>query len=432
MKWCDVIDIWPRDQRAPADWSAPDLFVRVLSDLDEAPVGVVSMSLPTREHGPLLEKHLRDAGITEMVSTVLTHGIRRSGELARIFYTAVPASARLRRQRWARKGQHLFVYPVAALLGRVVTATSALAAAVLIKEGAALVLVAMDGEVRVAEWFSLVGAEEEDARRLLNVLRRDLAIQGDQAAQMEAGTQLHLFHVSTAEGETDSTSGSVPGQTARVLARMMEQTPLPAQCGQLVSRVQTASSLLEHAHLSDALQTRFDRLAFQVERFVPLAALAMALLVVWMLLGMVGAGWERDRQAQAFAEVQHRLGPDDRAEVERLSVVELERTQSTARVQELLDLREKAGRLPDLRRVLQDVRMAAPPTVRISEIGVAAGKDRSMVFITGTTQWSGQVLVDEQQLVSAMVKRGYTVQQREFFSASTSSGFRLALTWGSK
>lgn len=434
MKWCDLIDIWPRDQKAPADWGAQDLCVRVLSDLDEAPVGVVSMSLPGREHGPLLEKHLRDAGITETVSTVLTHGIRRSGELARVFYTAVPVAARLRRERWARKGQHLFVYPVAALMGRVVTAGSGLAAAILIKQGAALVLVAMDGEVRVAEWFSLVGAEEEDARRLLSILRRDLGTHWDQVAQAEDETQLSLFHVGMVPGEAARGEGGedLPARTARQFARMLEQMPLPAQSGKLVLRVETAAALLDRAQLSDALQSPAHRLAYQVERSVPFVALALALLLVWMMSGLFGAAAERDRQGQALAAVQERLGPDDRGEIARLSAVELERTRRTAQLQELLDLREKAGRLPDLRRVLQDIRTAAPATVKVSEIGVVAGKDRSMVFVTGTTQWSGQVLMDEQQLVAGLEKRGYTVQQREFFSASTSSGFRLALTWGSK
>ena len=429
MKWCDVIDIWPREQQAPADWSVPDLFVRVLSDLDEAPVGVVSMSLPAREHGPLLEKHLRDVGITETVSTVLTHGIRRSGELARVFYTAVPVAARLRRARWKRTGQHLFVYPVAALMGRVVTAGPGLAAAVLIKDGAALVVVAMDGEVRVAEWFSLVGVEEEDAQRLSGILRRDLASHWDQGGRAEDGTVLSLFHVGAGQGEEGE---SLPGRTARLLAGMLEAMPLPPQSGKRVLRVETAARLLDHARLSDALQTGFDRFACQAERAVPYAAIALVMLVIALLLQMVAAGNELDRQRQAFVAVQERLGPEDRGEIERLSAVELERSQRTTRLQELLSLREKAGRLPDLRRVLQDVRMAVPATVRVSEVGVVAGKDSSMVFVTGTTQWSGRVLTDEQQLVAELEKRGYSVQQREFFSASTSSGFRLALTWGSE
>ena len=147
---------------------------------------------------------------------------------------------------------------------------------------------------------------------------------------------------------------------------------------------------------------------------------------------MFSAAGDVETQREAYRAVQQRVGADDRNEIARLSALEIERTNGTAKLQELLSLHEKAARSPDLRRVLQDIRLAVPESVRIAEIGVAADDDVSMIFVNGSMQWSEQVLADEQRLVAALEDKGYVVQQRDFFSAATSSGFRLALTWGSR
>lgn len=429
MKWHDVVDIWPRATAAGAsDWTPPGLYVRVLSDFDEAPVGVAALALPPRDQAPVLEKHLRDAGVTETVSSVLLHGLHRSAELASVFYTAVPIAARLRRARWGERGQHLFVFPVAALLARAVTANPVLGAALLVKDGAALVLVAARGQVRVAEWFALEGRTDDDARRLADIVRRDLLAVADEAGTALAPSEVRIFH---ADGAAASAEGVVQS-TAQALAQRLQGMAAPQALGELRATVAPAVSLLAQARLSDAIQSRLDRLACYAERIVPAAAVAMVALVAAGLLGVISAATELTLQRQGLVEVQQRFGIGDRAEIARLSALEIERMNSRAQLQELLALRDKGARLPDLRRILHDIKLALPDNVRIAEVGIAADDDASVIFVSGAMQWSGHVLSDEHRLVSALQERGYIVKQRDFFSASTSSGFRLALTWGVK
>lgn len=427
MNWHDVVDIPPRGGSAIGEFAPSGLYVRVLSDFDEAPVGVVSLSLPARDHAAVLEKHLRDTGVTETVSSVLLHEVHRSGELARVFYTAVPVAARLRRERWAQRGQHLFVFPVAVLLARVLTASKGPGAAVLIKGGAALVIVADSGSVRVAEWFALSGGFEEDARRLADIVRRDLVAEIEAPGPHSDAVALSLFYVSD-----DTSPDGVTQRTARVLADMLQGMAVLEALGEIRASVAPAEALLAHARLGDAVQPRLDRIACYAERAVPVVAAAMMTLLLAGFLGLINSSNALEEQREAFAEIQRRLGGGDQAEIARLSALELERMNGTTRLHELLALREKAERLPDLRRVLQDIKMSLPENVRVTEVGIAAGDDATVIFVSGTMQWSGQVLSDEHRMVTALEEKGYLIKQRDFFSASAASGFRLALSWGLK
>lgn len=427
MKWRDVIDIRPRGTGAAPDLGCEELYVRVLSDFDEAPVGVAAVTLPLRDHAPVLEKHLRDTGITETVSTVITHGIRRSGELARVFYTAVPIASHLRRQRWGVKGKHVFVFPVAALLARAATDAPGLSSAVLIKSGAALVIVAREREVRVAEWFALGGSADDDAVRLAEIVRRDLIAEADETSTSEDAVPVNIYHV-----DAEASFGDGAESTARALSRVLSGMSSPQHLGGVVVTISRAASLLADAKLTDSVQRPLDRLAYYAERCVPVAAFVMVALTASGLFGALQSAAELERQQQAYQETQQRIGSGDQQEIARLSALEIERTQGTARLQELLMLREKAARLPDLRRILQDIRTAVPERVKISEVGVASGEENAVIFVNGSMQWSGEVLADEHRLVAALQQKGYVVKQRDFFSASASSGFRLALTWGLK
>jgi hypothetical protein len=431
MKWHDVLDIGTRGKAAVGgEWAEPGLFVRVLSDFDEAPVGVVSAALPARDFVPVLEKQLRDTGVTETVSSVVAHEVYRGGDLARVFYTAIPIASRLRRQRWHARGQHVFVFPVAALLGRVVTATRGLAAAVLVKPGAALVIVANGGQVRLAEWFALSGALEDDARRLAEIVRRDLLGEASESEVDVEGIAVSVFHADGEKGNTGTRAGAE--STAQALHSLLRSLAIPPHLGALAVKLAPAAALLRDAKLEASIQGELDRVAYFAERCLPGLAAVMAALFLWSLSAMFSAAGDVETQREAYRAVQQRVGADDRNEIARLSALEIERTNGTAKLQELLSLHDKAARSPDLRRVLQDIRLAVPESVRIAEIGVAADDDVSMIFVNGSMQWSGQVLADEQRLVAALEDKGYVVKQRDFFSAATSSGFRLALTWGSR
>lgn len=428
MKWRDVVDLSPRGRTGGGDWVEPGLFVRVLSDFDEAPVGVVSMALPPRDYVPVLEKQLRDTGVTETVSSVVPHAVRRGGEHARVFYTAIPLASRLRRERWRTRGQHVFVFPVAALLGRVVTASRGLAAAVLLKPGAALVVVANGGEVRVAEWFALAGAPDDDARRLVDIVRRDLL---GEAGDDEGGgecVRVSIFHA-LPEGNGGRSEATAEA-TARGLSSLVEGIAMPSPFGAVEARLAPAAALLADARLVDSIQGVLDRAAHLAERWVPAAAVAMVALLLWGFAAVFSASGELAAQQEAYTAVRQRVGGDDRSEIARLSAQEIERMEGTAKLRELLALREKSARTPHLRRVLQDISAVVPESVRIAEIGIAASDDVSMIFVNGSMQWSGQILADEQRFVAALEKKGYVVRQRDFFSAASSSGFRLALTWG--
>ena len=427
MKWHDVIDLGAQGKVAGGEWSEPGLFVRVLSDFDEAPVGVASTALPARDYVPVLEKQLRDTGVTETVSSVVAHEVQRGGDLARVFYTAIPIASRLRRERWRARGQHVFVFPVAALLGRVVTAARGLAAAVLVKPGAALVLVANAGEVRLAEWFALSDGSEDDARRLAEIVRRDLLGEANEDEADAEGVPVSIF---CAAGERGEALTREAGATAQALSSLLSALALPPRVGALEVNLAPALALLSGAKLTDSIQSGLDRTAYLAERWLPGVAVLMVVLVLWTVAAMFSATAEVAAQREAYASVQQRAGADDRNEIARLSALEIERTNGTAKLQELLSLREKAARIPDLRRVLRDIKLAVPESVRIAEIGVAADDDVTMIFVNGSMQWSGQVLADEQRLVAALEDKGYVVKQRDFFSAASSSGFRLALTWG--
>lgn len=430
MRWHDVVDIGPRGKAAGGEWSEPGLFVRVLSDFDEAPVGVTSSALPGRDFLPVLEKQLRDKGVTETVSTVVAHEVHRGGDLARVFYTAIPIASRLRRQRWHARGQHVFVFPVGVLLGRAVTAARGLSAAVLVKPGAALVVVASGGEVRVAEWFALSGRPDDDARRLAEIVRRDLLGEASESEADQPGVTLSIFHADEERG--DASAMGAARATAQALLSLMPSLALPTRLGALRGRVTSAVALLDGARLTDSIQSGVDRIAYAAERLLPGAAALMVALCLWSAWSMFAASAQLEVEREAFAAVQQRVGADDRNEIARLSALEIERTNENANLQALLALHEKAARIPDLRRVLSDIKLAVPESVRIAEIGVAADEDVSMIFVNGSMQWSEQVLADEQRLVAALEDKGYVVQQRDFFSAATSSGFRLALTWGSR
>ena len=433
MKWRDLVDIWPRGKTAPAQWMEPALYTRVLSDFDEAPVGVLSLALPSRDYAPVIEKHLRDAGITETVSTVIAHDVRRGGELARVFFTAVAAAGRIRRHCWGKSGQQLFVFPVAALLARVATVSADLGAVVLVKDEAALVLVAAAGEVRVAEWLALGASAEEDARRVADFLRRDLGAQIDEHSAPQKRLGVSLFHAggAAAQGAT-ATDDSAAARTAYRLAQLLAAMALPAQAGSCVPTVRPAQTLLADARLSDALSARGDRLAFLAERAVPWVVALMGVLLAAALWSMVAAATQLGADEQALSALNGSVSSEERGEIERLSALASARAEHNTQLQHLLSLRARAARMPDLRRVLSDIKLATPDTVRISEVGVATDDERSMVFVTGSTQWSEQVLVDEQKLVAELEARGYLIEQRDLFSAAGSSGFKLALTWGMK
>lgn len=433
MKWRDLLDIWPRGKSAPAHWMPPALYTRVLSDFDEAPVGVISMALPSRDYAAVLEKHLRDSGVTETVSTVITHDVRRGGELARVLFTAIAANARIRRNRWGSAGRHLFVFPVAALLARTATASADLSAAVLIKDEAALVLVATAGEVRVAEWLSLSASPDEDARRLADFLRRDLAAHVDERDTSQTQLTVSLFHAeATAPDAGAPAHDTLAARTAQRLAEVLATLPLPAQAGRCVPVVKPARALLAKARLSDAMCARGDWMAFAAERAVPWMAALMSVLLASALWSMSSAAAQLSTQEQALSALNGSVGSTERDEIARLSALASARTERHTQLQDLLSLRARAARMPDLRRVLSDIKLSTPPAVRISEVGVAADAERSMVFVTGSTQWSEQVLLDEQKLVAELESRGYRVQQRDLFSAAGSSGFKLALTWEMK
>lgn len=434
MSWLDLIDIDGRSVRwsegafhdAPVD-RQQGTAVRVLSNYSGAPMGVDVLPARTAEYGFVIERRLRDAGITDGVTQVLVHRVEKHGDLARIFFTAAPVDLRLAYQQAVeRNTEHLAVLPLGQALLGWLQHERLDDQVLLILHGETIELIVYSGRsVVLVERVSRYGDDPAEIERQAQQLTRTL-LEADRNGK-NVPRQATLFqHGPRAE--------KACAQIVEALQRDagIDTHTLAPLIGPLNGQEWASSlyALHELTPLTAADNTAGSKALLLAERSAPAAAV-LVLLLNLVFGGLALSHWNQARALNAELEAQG----GSRAEQELVQHMRnaIEHADRLSQVWEpalrFIALQDRARAVPDLATLMQDVRESAPAGLHVTEVGVISNDKSTLIIVAGKGRLYEGSIADEQKLVELLSLRGYEVVKRQIDAASGDNAFELALSW---
>ena len=178
MKWTTAIDLDGRMLAFPStEVTALGRHARitealkVISDFEDAYFGVETLPAQTVELAHVVERRLRDAGITDSVCHIVVHERQTLGDVARVFYTAIPVETRLKYRQWASEAEApVALFPLAGVLLQHALAVKEGRIALLAHGECLDVVVPADGRIVAAERMRRYGESDDELHRLLEQL----------------------------------------------------------------------------------------------------------------------------------------------------------------------------------------------------------------------------------------------------------------------
>lgn len=380
----------------------------LITDFQDAPLGVEALESGSRQMAPVVEKRLRERGEIDEVARLLIHDSERQGDTVRVFYTAVEVSRYLGYRNWSeRHPDHLLLFPLGAALLAVARGQELENGVLLFRHGDAVdLLLRVRGRVVDATRLQLFDDSPDEQVRIAEAIADRWR---QYAPQEEPGLCVLI----------EDTPAAAAGLAEALAAR-----------GRLICSAPASGPELLFKYLTPALadSSLKERALLLGSRLLPWASGAMLALCV--LSALLAWGWRGDAQ-----RLEHTLAqrtPLDSVQLnERLnSALQASVELGTAQQQltKFAALVARAGRTPNPALLVAHLRQVVPQGIVLTELGVLSEDTGVLVVIAGRSTTAAAPLAAEKRLVSGLESLGYQVVKREI-EGDKASRFRLALTW---
>lgn len=390
--------------RLPEVLRGPTLLI---SDFASAPFGVDTLSAHSKRLAPLVEKRLREQGEIDGLAQVLVHTSEQQGNIARVFYTAVPVANHLRYHQLSKiHTDNLLIFPLAEALLALAHQQELTDGLLLFVHGQCVDLLMLhQGQVRAAKRLRHFDNEAIEQQRLASAIQR--------IWQDEASTEADLVVIE-----------HTPGAAASLNDLLAQQGIIKA-----IPLALTPNHLFAALNLLKAVQSPSERVSYLSAVSLPWVAMLMVLLC--LLTGALMMHWRLDTLA-----LQATLSPTNTAATPLLrqkistalqNAEQLIDSQKT--LTDFIQLAERARRVPDPASLIQHLRNSTPADITLTEASIVSNPEGGLIIVVGRSQSAAAPLGAENNFVKALEEHGYQVVRREIEGGAGSSLFRLALTW---
>lgn len=390
--------------RLPEDLQGPTLLI---SDFASAPFGVDTLPAHSKRLAPLVEKHLREQGEIDGLAQVLVHTSEQQGNIARVFYTAVPVAHHLRYQQLAQSHtENLLLFPLADALLALAQQQELHDGLLLFVHGQCVdLLLLRQDQVHAAKRLRRFDDEASEQQRLASAIER--------IWQDEANTEADLVVLEQAPGAADS------------LNELLVQKGII----KAIPSALTPHHLFAALNLLKADQSPTQRASYLSAVCLPWVAMLMMLLC--LLTGALMMHWRLDTSAlQASLPSTHTAtSPLLRQKITTALHDAEQLSDSQQTLTDFIQLAERARRVPDPASLIQHLRNSTPANITLTEASIVSNPEGGLIIVVGRSQSAAAPLGAENNFVKALEEHGYQVVRREIEGGAGSSLFRLALTW---
>ena len=349
----------------------------VVTDFDEAPVGVLRFEGKPAYAAALVEKYVRAQGLTEGAAHIVLHRVNSVPGGCLALYTAVSLESWQRMQQWAeQQTDHCIVVVLASFLDSGLKQGQAR----VLRLGRTLHLVGL-GEAGVFHAsVSAIGRTEED----LQVAVRALAAQA--RSDLSKGITGPVQWGCVDGGDLDIESGYAAAfaEASRLPCEMLAHEQLLS-----VQKTPVASALpglCATMGVRSAQATLLSRLSWWSESLVaPMAAVTAVVAVGLMVLGVL-------TQSQAVSEAQINRDQQKQVDALELRIASANKVEVESGLTSVADFARQLGdgAVYDPVTMLQLVRQAAGSDIRIQRVKLESQMDKKRSFrVDGVTERSG-------------------------------------------
>lgn len=390
--------------RLPEDLQGPTLLI---SDFASAPFGVDTLPAHSKRLAPLVEKRLREQGEIDGLAQVLIHTSEQQGNIARVFYTAVPVTQHLSYHQLCKNHtDNLLIFPLADALLALACQQELNDGLLLFVHGQCVdLLMLREGQVRAAKRLRRFDDEAIEQQRLASAIQR--------IWQDEASSEADLVVVEQVLGAAASLNEFL-AQKGIIKAVPLTLTP---------------SHLFSALNLFKAAQSPTERLSYLSAVSLPWVAMLMVLFC--LLTGALMVHWRLDTMAlqASLPSTNLAAGPLLRQTISTALQDAEQLSDSQQTLTDFIQLAERARRVPDPASLIQHLRNSTPADITLTEASIVSNPEGGLIIVVGRSQSAAAPLGAENDFVKALEAHGYQVVRREIEGGAGSSLFRLALTW---
>ena len=408
--------------------------VRLITDWGNGAVfGLSTVAGQASTAAALLEKQLRDQGVTDDLSRLLVHQSETRTGSTELAYTAVPVDTWRRYQQLAAdQPQLVLMYDWVRTLLHWFKG-HAMASAILLvlrPEGLDVLVVAL-GRVRLLDRMPIFQEEPNAWGRLgQRVLSLVEDLDAPEAREEIAHPYPLLLMVS---------------QGAESFLTPILQGLLPARVGEIwaeapiLARSQLADAAVPVQHLDwqavaaslpvhQAVNRPIDKAAAWADRCLPMVGVVAIALscIIAVTSGVIHFRTQSALTATSGgAQVQQNLWQSLNTSVQQAD-------QFSARQKDLREWAKQrlgSSKVPDMGMVLELVRNALPAELLVDEVGLVVEKDSHLVTVIGHVGLIEDPLRSENLFARALQQDGFVLVRRELLLQDGKPKFKLSMTW---
>ena len=408
--------------------------VRLLTNWgDGAIFGVATIAGQASTAAALLEKQLRDQGVTDEISHLLIHQAQTRMGSTELAYTAVPVKTWRRYQQIAANHSELLLIHdwVGALLHWFKGRTLPRAVLLVLHSEGLDVLVVEKNCVRALERLQIFQGESHTwdrlGQRVFSLLQNlDVSdVRSPAAPPFPAllmachGTESFLLPV--IQGLLPVVAGEVWAEAPDLARSHLNDTFLP------VHRLDW-EALSASLPIWQAVNRPIDKAAAWANKCLPVIGLAAFALSCIMA---ITSGVVHYRTQAALASIS-----GDVQKVQNLwEVLNTDVQQAEQLANKQKDLREwveqriRSSKMPEIVMVLANIKKALPPGLMIDEVGLVTDKDAHLVTVVGHVSLVEDPLRSESAFAQALQQDGFVLKKRDLLLQDGKPKFKLSMTW---
>ncbi|MDT8406981.1 MAG: hypothetical protein RQ715_07000 [Methylococcales bacterium] len=408
-----------------------DAPCQVLTDFGGSVFGVEALSVTPNHVPAVLEKRLRDDGILDGFGEILIHQVSRVGDLSLVLYTAILAKNYVRYVQLANdQKDHCLLIPIASLLKRQLECDKSQVAAVVFEHDRHLdVMVADKGQVIWADRLTMFSPDGEDFERTLDELNSALTRLTQrgyakpehikwfrhQIRKIDRSEQIELFASQYAYSLDSVNTMEIRIDDAKIYDS-------------------SVTTLLQKANYKDYCNPISDKAPVLVEKLLPYIGGALLIAsVIFLVLGIAWTFGERQLSLQ-LQQLLESPGARELADIQnKVDRLLKEQTEQAGNVVQLASAFESAVSLPNLTKLLTDIKDATPEVINIRTIRIDnTNPEAPSIIVEGWAETFDQTVSGEENMSIALRNQGYRLEGRSLAVRREDNTFTFALLWPNK
>ena len=408
--------------------------VGLLTDWGAGAVFGISTVIGKANTAPaLLEKQLRDQGVTDDIAHLLVHQTQTRMGSTELVYTAVPIKTWRRYQQLAvNHPQLLLIHDWVSALMHWAKTRSLSSGVLMVLHPQGLDVVVMEAsKVRALDRLQVFKGEGNAWGRLdqrVMSMIQDLDV-------IDAGpnnTRPHSALLIVCRGSESFVPQILQGLSPVTVREVWAEAPDLVQPHLLNSSVQVLpmewDTLTTTLPLRQAVNSPVDKAAAWSDRWAP--AIGTAAFGLSCIMAITSAFMHYQTQVglasisgnvQKMQTVWQTLNTDVQ-QAEQLTAQQKD-------MREWVRQRVGSSKVPDMSLVLLHIKNALPPSMVIDEVGLVIDKDTHLVTVIGHADLIEDSLRSESTFAQALQLDGFTLKKRDLLMQDGQPKFKLSMTW---